>query len=273
MDPSLSYLWQQIVTGIMRRSCHLERFGLAKGSKNSAGDPEKVSAWSPGRSDPCKADCTTPHAPRQSVRKELNLTIIAVKKNPTDTFNGYVRDARVLAARLDYAVAANLNLFTSLFWAERTANGYGWGVISPNDTFMPPQFVATPNDGNVQIGINGAAGSPNIPELTAGIDNRLLSRCSRADCLEWRAFPFPIVPDDGAQGLRGVPSPQGLDRMQRCELLSGPRYWVPDLPLILAASWSSAGPGVVKGRRLFSVSRETSHIASGKENMPAIRKR
>jgi hypothetical protein len=80
MDPSSSYLWRQIVTGIMRRSCHFERFGLAKGSKNSAGDPEKVSVWSPGRSDPCKTDCTTPHAPRQSVRKELNLTIIAVKK-------------------------------------------------------------------------------------------------------------------------------------------------------------------------------------------------
>lgn len=100
------------------------------------------------------------------------------------TFNGYVRDARVLAARLDYAMAANLNLFTSFFWAERTANGYGWGCIAPNDPFMPPQFISTPNDGNIQIAINGAAGSPNIPdpglgyEFDAGFEWMLLDKWS-----------------------------------------------------------------------------------------------
>ncbi len=45
--------------------------------------------------------------------------------------NGYINDASVFAARLDYAVAANLNLFGSFLWAERTSHGYGWGFIRP----------------------------------------------------------------------------------------------------------------------------------------------
>jgi hypothetical protein len=90
--------------------------------------------------------------------------------------NGYLRDAWVLATRLDYAVAANLNLFTTAFWAERTSNGYGWGCIAPNDL----AFNGIPNDGFVSITINGAAGSPNIPdralgyEFSAGADWQLL---------------------------------------------------------------------------------------------------
>ena len=86
------------------------------------------------------------------------------------SFNGYVRDARVLAARLDYAMAANLNLSATFFWAERTTNGYGWGLIAPNDTLMPPQFISIPNDGNIQFAINGAAGSPNIPDPSLGYE-------------------------------------------------------------------------------------------------------
>lgn len=45
--------------------------------------------------------------------------------------DGFVRDAFVLAGRLDYAVAANLNLFGSFFWAKRTSDGYPWGAIRP----------------------------------------------------------------------------------------------------------------------------------------------
>ena len=57
-------------------------------------------------------------------------------------------------------------------WAERTSNGYGWGCISP-------AFPAAPT-GNVAFAINGAAGSPNIPdralgwEVDAGFDWKLL---------------------------------------------------------------------------------------------------
>ena len=86
--------------------------------------------------------------------------------------DGYMRDSWVLAARADYAVAANLNLFGTFMWAERTSDGYGWGCISP-------QTPAAPT-GNVAFAINGAAGSPNIPdralgwEVDTGFDWKLL---------------------------------------------------------------------------------------------------
>jgi hypothetical protein len=94
--------------------------------------------------------------------------------------DGYMRDSWVLAARLDYAVAANLNIFGTFMWAERTSNGYGWACIAPTDALMPPQFAPAANDGNIQFAVNGAAGSPNIPdralgwEIDAGFDWKLL---------------------------------------------------------------------------------------------------
>lgn len=45
--------------------------------------------------------------------------------------NGYVTDANIYAGRLDYAVAANLNVYGSFLWAERLSKGYGWGYIRP----------------------------------------------------------------------------------------------------------------------------------------------
>jgi hypothetical protein len=97
------------------------------------------------------------------------------------SLDGYLRDAWVLASRVDYAVAANLNWHGTFFWAERTSNGYGWACITPNDINMPPQFTnRIGNDGNVQFALNGAAGSPNIPdrslgwEVTTGVDWQLL---------------------------------------------------------------------------------------------------
>ncbi len=44
---------------------------------------------------------------------------------------GYMSDAAVYAMRIDYAVAANLNLFGSCLYADRTSDGYGWGFIEP----------------------------------------------------------------------------------------------------------------------------------------------
>ncbi len=46
--------------------------------------------------------------------------------------NGYINDASVLAARIDYSVAANLNLHGSFLWAHRNSHGYGWGYIRPS---------------------------------------------------------------------------------------------------------------------------------------------
>ncbi len=83
------------------------------------------------------------------------------------TVDGYVRDASALAARLDYAVAANLNLFGTAFWAERTSHGYPWGFIGPNDA----AFNAVPVNGNVgPRNFRGAAGSPNIPDRSLGYE-------------------------------------------------------------------------------------------------------
>ena len=45
--------------------------------------------------------------------------------------DGQVNDASVYAARIDYAVAANLNVWGSFLWADRVSHGYGWGFITP----------------------------------------------------------------------------------------------------------------------------------------------
>ena len=91
--------------------------------------------------------------------------------------NGYLRDAFVLASRLDYAVACNLNLFGSFFYAQRTSHGYSWGCIGPNAGLGA--FGPTP-DGNLNFNINRYPASPNIPdkalgyEIDAGFDWKLL---------------------------------------------------------------------------------------------------
>lgn len=53
--------------------------------------------------------------------------------------NGCMTDASVLACRLDYAVAANLNVFATALHADRASHGWQWGCIRPGsfreDTF------------------------------------------------------------------------------------------------------------------------------------------
>ncbi len=88
-----------------------------------------------------------------------------------------MRDAFVLAARLDYAAAANLNLYGTFFYANRTSHGYSWGCIGPNAGLGA--FATTP-DGNLNFNFNRYAASPNIPdtalgyEIDAGVDWKLL---------------------------------------------------------------------------------------------------
>lgn len=52
----------------------------------------------------------------------------------TNAFNtnreGQLLDANAFATRLDYAFAANLNVWVSILTAERLSHGYGWGYIS-----------------------------------------------------------------------------------------------------------------------------------------------
>ncbi len=95
-----------------------------------------------------------------------------------DTNNGYVQDAMTYAGRLDYAVAANLNVYGSFFWADRVGNGYGWGYLAPDDT----AGAATTGrvTGAYRGGATAATAAPNIPdnnlgwEVDAGFDWKLL---------------------------------------------------------------------------------------------------
>lgn len=88
----------------------------------------------------------------------------------TDTREGYVTDANVYAARLDYALAANLNIFGSFMWAERfSKSGYTWGFVYP-----------TNGSGNLTRLNSDVAFAPSIPdtalgwEIDAGADWKLL---------------------------------------------------------------------------------------------------
>jgi hypothetical protein len=126
-----------------------------------------------------------------------------------DTGNGFVQDATFYGARLDYAAAANLNLFGSFAWAERFSNsGFLWGCLRPAvGTAAGPTFTSTlapglggnviagtagglPYAGQVAFTNNTRAGvfTPTIPdgalgyEIDAGFDWKLLegltSRCT-----------------------------------------------------------------------------------------------
>ncbi len=92
-------------------------------------------------------------------------------------WDGYLRDASVFAARLDYAVASNLNLFGTFFYANRTSNGYSWGCIGPN---TGAGAFDLPRDGNLEFYFNRFPASPNISdtalgyEIDAGFDWKLL---------------------------------------------------------------------------------------------------
>ncbi len=92
--------------------------------------------------------------------------------------DGYMRDAFVLAARIDYAAAANLNISISSTWAERTSNGYSWGCLGPIPSAGALKQYG--DIGQVDICLNRYPGAPNIPdrslgfEIDAGIDWQLL---------------------------------------------------------------------------------------------------
>ncbi len=107
---------------------------------------------------------------------------------------GYIRDAFVLAARLDYAVAANLNVALSILRADRTSHGYSWGCIGPNAGLGA--FPGTP-DGNIDLNLNRYRNSPNIPdrslgsEIIASIDWKLLERLILSiNAAYWKPGPW-----------------------------------------------------------------------------------
>ncbi len=91
------------------------------------------------------------------------------------TNGGYLTDANAYGARLDYAVAANLNVFATCFWAERLSHGYGWGFIQPalrSDVLEPPIPPAGITSGFVEYIRKGTLANPipAIPDSNLGYE-------------------------------------------------------------------------------------------------------
>lgn len=101
---------------------------------------------------------------------------------------GGFTDASVVATRLDYAVAANLNWYGSFIWAWRNSGGWPWGTLTIDSGSAAGALNA---ENAVQVfGINVQGGpapqngplgfAPNIPdnnlgwEMTTGVDWKLL---------------------------------------------------------------------------------------------------
>ncbi len=83
------------------------------------------------------------------------------------TGNGYAEDASICGARVDYSLAANLNLFATFFRADRVSqSGFGWGAIRPDVPAGAP-FVAGEYGGGVELGF-GPNGAPSIPDSDLG---------------------------------------------------------------------------------------------------------
>jgi hypothetical protein len=95
---------------------------------------------------------------------------------------GYITDASVLAARLDFAVAANLNVYASFFKANRVSHGYGWGFITFDYPISSAYEVVYEriHDPNNTARPDFSDPSPAIPdndlgwEATAGVDWKML---------------------------------------------------------------------------------------------------
>lgn len=129
---------------------------------------------------------------------------------------GYFSAAEVLASRLDYALAANLNIFGSFLWAQRSTHGYSWGFLRPT---KDPQVTHIVNPGASgftnfikwipYVNYQNNDGAPNVPdrdlgwEVTGGFEWELLDRYKlRATAAYWKPgkwFSYACV-DRGVAG-------------------------------------------------------------------------
>jgi hypothetical protein len=87
--------------------------------------------------------------------------------------HGFMTDASSYGARLDYAVAANLNLYGSFFLAKRVSQAYGWGWIRPDPSTTPTspamQFAFRfDRQGRSLVAFD--SGAPNILERDLGYE-------------------------------------------------------------------------------------------------------
>jgi hypothetical protein len=129
--------------------------------------------------------------------------------------DGYINAAWVLASRFDYAVAANLNVFGTFLWAERTSHGYGWGFLRPNQTASVTRTVNAAGalvdtvTWTPTLAYRQHSGAPNIPdtalgwEITTGFNWKLLERYTLGGLLScWKPgkwFNYACI-DRGVSG-------------------------------------------------------------------------
>jgi hypothetical protein len=87
------------------------------------------------------------------------------------TSGGYLTDANAYGIRLDYAAAANLNIFATVFYAQRLSHGYGWGFIEPAIPHPPSPLTGT-TTGFVEYIRQGTYDSPApaIPDSNLGYE-------------------------------------------------------------------------------------------------------
>lgn len=86
-----------------------------------------------------------------------------------DSRHGYMTDANIFGARIDYAVAANLNIFATAFTANRVSHGYGEGFIRPEYSATPAPARFT---GRVQFQLADSYSNPapSIPDSDLGYE-------------------------------------------------------------------------------------------------------
>jgi hypothetical protein len=90
-----------------------------------------------------------------------------------DSRHGYMTDANIFGMRLDYAIAANLNIFGTAFTANRISCGYGQGYIRPAYlTSLTPTVTPSRFTGRVQFveSDNYNNPAPSIPDSGLGYE-------------------------------------------------------------------------------------------------------
>lgn len=128
---------------------------------------------------------------------------------------GYLNDAIVKAVRIDYSLAANLNVYLTFLKADRAGHGYGWGFIDLDDR----QFIPAPGGANVG-GVPLQVRNPNFGQV-------LLRNTDTVSGRRINAFDItaPNIPDTDL----GWEFTGGID----WEILEGSRihfryaYWLP----------------------------------------------
>jgi opacity protein-like surface antigen len=92
---------------------------------------------------------------------------------------GMMTDAETYGARLDYAVAANLNVFVTGFYANRLSHGWGWGSLVPTPSSSVGVYGVVDQFGLPFVTEAGTALSPltiawpNITQAPSIPDNNL----------------------------------------------------------------------------------------------------